>query len=174
MQDVTPAPGRTCGSCMMCCKVFNVPELDKPAGRWCVNAKAGVGCSIHDARPVSCRMFQCFWLASPTLGDEWKPDRAKFVVAVESNGALQIMCDSAQPTAWRREPYHTQIRRWAEHGVKIKRPVLLMIGDKASVILPNTELPIGQLNPGDEVELVHDGMRFHANVRKAGEEKASA
>jgi hypothetical protein len=49
-----------------------------------------------------------------------------------------------------------------------------MIGDKASVILPNTELPIGQLNPGDEVELVHDGMRFHANVRKAGEEKASA
>lgn len=159
---------------MMCCKVFSVPELNKPAGRWCVNARAGTGCVIHDARPTSCRMFQCLWLSSSSLGDEWKPERAKFVVAVEANGALQIMCDAAQPTAWRREPYESQIRRWAEHGVKLKLPVLLMIGDKASVILPNTELPIGRLDPGDGVELVHDGMRFHANVRKAGFEKANA
>ncbi len=123
---------------------------------------------------MSCRVFQCFWLSSSTLSDEWKPDRAKFVVAVETNGALQIMCDAAQPTAWRREPYESQIRRWAEHGVTIKKPVLLMIGDKASVILPNTELPIGQLNPGDGVELTHDGTRFHASVRKASLAQTSA
>lgn len=168
MQDITAAPGRVCGSCTMCCKVVKNDELNKPAGRWCVNARTGVGCVIHDTRPLSCQIFQCMWLSSNMLSDEWKPDRARFVVAVEVNGALQIMCDPAQPTAWRREPYHSHIRRWAEHGMNIQKPVLLMIGDKVSVILPNTELPVGELQPGDNVELSHDGMRFHASVRKAG------
>ena len=31
MQD--NAAGRACGSCMMCCKVLPVAELDKPAGK---------------------------------------------------------------------------------------------------------------------------------------------
>lgn len=168
MQDIALAPARACGSCTMCCKVFKIPELDKPAGRWCVNARAGVGCVVYDERPLSCRVFRCMWLSEPKLADEWKPDRARFVVAVESGGALQIVCDPAQPAAWRREPYHSLIRRWAAHGVEIQRPVLLMVGDRASVILPNAELDIGELHPGDQVELSHDGMRFHAAVRKAG------
>lgn len=166
--QATTAPARSCGSCMVCCKVVKVAELDKPAGRWCVNARPGVGCVIHDERPRSYQVFTCMWLGSDMLPDEWKPDRARFVVAVESNGALQILCDPAQPAAWRREPYHTQIRRWAEHGMNISKPVLLMVGDRASVILPNTELPLGVIEPGDEVELAHDGMRFHASLRKAG------
>ncbi len=168
MQDMTAAPPRACGSCTMCCKVFKVAELDKPAGRWCVNVKTGKGCAIHDARPGFCRTFQCAWLASPDMPDEWKPERARFVLAVEPGGALQIACDPAQPAAWRREPYHSQIRRWAEHGMNIKKPVLLTVGDRASVVLPNTELPVGELQPGDDVELSYDGMRFHASVRKAG------
>lgn len=162
------APERACGSCAMCCKVFKIADLNKPAGRWCVNARAGVGCVIYDERPRSCRTFECMWLSSPTLSDAWKPDRARFVVSFESGGGLQVTCDPAQPAAWRREPYLSQIRRWAERGVEIQRPVLLMIGDRVSVILPNTELEIGAINPGDQVELAHDGMRFHASVRKAG------
>jgi hypothetical protein len=168
MQEITGARARACGSCTMCCKVFKIGELNKPAGRWCVNARAGVGCVIHDDRPNACRMFQCMWLASPDMPDEWKPDRARFVVSIEAGGGLQITCDPAQPTAWLREPYQAQIRRWAEHGVTIGRPVLLMVGGRASVILPNTELDAGELQPGDQVELAHDGLRFHARVRKAG------
>jgi hypothetical protein len=25
-------PGRECGSCSMCCKVYNIAEINKPAG----------------------------------------------------------------------------------------------------------------------------------------------
>lgn len=169
MQD-TPAAvaGRACGSCMMCCKVLENVELAKPAGRWCVNARAGVGCVIHDQRPISCRTFDCMWLSNPSLPDEWKPDRARFVLSVDPGGALMVVCDPAQPAAWRREPYHAQIRAWAERGVSMQKPVLLMIGERASVILPNTELDIGVLKAGDQVGLSHDGLRFHASVRKAG------
>jgi hypothetical protein len=168
MQAATVETARACGSCTMCCKVLGIDDLKKPAGRWCVNARAGVGCVIHDERPSVCRSFQCMWLTARDLPDEWKPDRARFVLAVETSGCLQVICDPAQPAAWRREPYQSQIRRWAEHGMNIQKPVLLMIGDRASVVLPNTELPIGELKPGDEVEIAHDGMRFHARVRKAG------
>ena len=167
MQDTTAGVARACGSCTMCCKVLKIDELKKPAGRWCVNARAGVGCAIHFERPLSCRTFNCMWLTARDLPDVWRPDRARFVLSVESSGCLQVVCDPAQPAAWRREPYHAQIRRWAEHGMNIQKPVLLMIGERASVILPNTELSVGELKPGDQVELAHDGLRFHASVRKA-------
>jgi len=26
-------PGQECGSCSMCCEVYNIPEIDKPAGK---------------------------------------------------------------------------------------------------------------------------------------------
>ena len=161
------AAGRACGSCMMCCKVLPLAELDKPAGKWCVNARAGVGCVIHDTRPLACRTFACSWLSSPSLGDEWKPDRARFVLSVEANGALRVTCDPAQPTAWRREPYHTQIRQWSEQGAAMQKPLLLVVGDRVTVIMPNSEIEVGVLKAGDQVDLFHDGQRFHASVRKA-------
>ena len=42
-----PAPGRECGACTLCCKVFDVPVLEKPAGQWCKHCLPGRGCGIH-------------------------------------------------------------------------------------------------------------------------------
>ncbi len=162
------APGRNCGSCMMCCKAFPVEELDKPAGTWCVHAKAGKGCTIHETRPESCRTFHCLWLRNANLGDEWKPDRAKFVMSsFASTEIMAITVDPAQPLAWKREPYHSTIRGWAASAIEARSQVLLVVGNRVSVILPNTELDVGVLAPGDRVELYHDGQRFHARVVKA-------
>ena len=155
---------RSCGPCTMCCKLFEAPELGKPAHTWCAHVKKGAGCGIHAQRPASCAAFQCFWTFNPSLSDEWRPDRARFIVSVENGGGLLITLDKGQPTAWRREPYHSQIRRWAEFGVANRKPVLLANGDRMSVILPNDELDIGALRPGDQVALEHDGLRFHARV----------
>lgn len=159
---------RSCGPCTLCCKLFEAPELQKPAHVWCGNVKKGAGCGIHAQRPASCATFQCFWTYNPTLSEEWRPDRARFVVSVESGGGLLITLDKGQPTAWRREPYHSQIRRWAEFGVSKGKPVLLANGERMSVILPNDELDVGALKPGDQVALEHDGLRFHARVIRAG------
>ena len=38
-------PGRECGSCSLCCKVYNVPEIEKPAGKWCRHCTPGKGCT---------------------------------------------------------------------------------------------------------------------------------
>jgi hypothetical protein len=161
-------PGRACGSCLMCCKAFPVLELAKPAGRWCTHAKAGKGCGIHDARPETCRTFFCVWMRNPTLGDEWKPDRAKFVMSsFAGSEVLAITVDPAQPTAWKREPYHSTIRAWAGSAIESRSQVLLICGERVSVILPNTELEVGVLSPGDQIALSHDGQRFHARVVKA-------
>src|SRR4029450_3980750 len=74
-------PGRTCGTCTLCCKVYPVvPDLDKPRSVWCPHCVAGKGCGIHVKRPNICRTFFCNWLLDEALGPEWKPERCKFVL----------------------------------------------------------------------------------------------
>src|SRR5580698_7880286 len=54
-------PGRECGSCTLCCKVYHVAEIDKVAGKWCQHCKPGSGCAIHDSLPKQCAEFNCLW-----------------------------------------------------------------------------------------------------------------
>lgn len=35
-----PAPGRACGACTLCCKVYDVPAVESVAGQWCRHTKA--------------------------------------------------------------------------------------------------------------------------------------
>ena len=58
-------PGRTCGSCMLCCTVMHVEELNKPSGVTCSYAVAGSGCTIREHRPQACRRFFCGWRLDP-------------------------------------------------------------------------------------------------------------
>src|SRR3977135_545867 len=76
-------PGRSCGTCIMCCKVYAIRELNKRAGQMCVHAERGCGCKIYDNRPDVCRSFYCMWRVDATLGPEWKPETARFVVALD-------------------------------------------------------------------------------------------
>src|ERR1700730_953620 len=45
------APGKACGTCMMCCKLPLIEELNKPIDRWCRHAVPGKGCGIYTDRP---------------------------------------------------------------------------------------------------------------------------
>lgn len=77
------AKGRVCGDCRLCCKTLEVPELQKPSGKWCPHAyvePGGAMCSIHDRRPESCRAFRCMWLEG-FFEDCDRPDRTRMVVA---------------------------------------------------------------------------------------------
>src|SRR4051812_32045712 len=78
-----PAPGRACGTCTLCCKVYDVPALDKPVGQWCGYCKPGRGCGIHLMRPDHCRSFHCLWMTETWLGPEWKPERSKIVLSID-------------------------------------------------------------------------------------------
>jgi len=79
-----------CGSCTACCLVFNVPALDKDAGKWCQHCSVGVGCKIYEQRPTMCQDFSCLYLLSqeegrPHLPPELRPDRCRIVFSPSTN-----------------------------------------------------------------------------------------
>src|SRR6185437_5845228 len=108
---------RQCGTCTLCCKLMGIASLDKPAGAWCPHCRPHRGCTIYESRPVECRNFVCGWLRMPQLDERWKPSTRKFVLAtVDTHTHMKIVVDSARPDAWRREPYASAFRAWAQAG----------------------------------------------------------
>ncbi len=71
---------RACGDCRLCCKVFPLPVLDKPAGAWCRHVSAA-GCQVHGPQmPDVCRQYDCYWREHDALSESWRPDRIGIVV----------------------------------------------------------------------------------------------
>jgi len=151
---VSLVPGRNCGDCSLCCKLIRVDAFDKAPGTWCAHCapNKGGGCRIYDSRPAECRDFHCAWLASPTLGEEWRPNRCKLVLRVESDGHLiAVHVDPSDPTAWRREPYFRTLKHFAVLGAGSKQQVIVYIRNRVIAIFPNKEVEVGIMNPGDHL-----------------------
>jgi len=168
-QDPGPAivPGRSCGTCSLCCKVYSIKELSKPAGRWCVHRVRGSGCGIHPDRPRSCRDFFCSWLVDPNLGPEWKPEVSRFVLSADAtHRAIMVTVDPERPLAWKREPYYAMLKRFSEVFFRIDQKVLVSLGGHITVILPDRDVAIGMVVAGDEIVLWREGVSFCAGLRR--------
>ena len=128
----------------MCCKVIRVVELEKPAGVWCRHALPGRGCSIYADRPTPCQVFRCVWLHEPETPEALKPDRAKVVLA-SSETHLIAHCDPADPTAWRREPMYSFLKRqtWPDAD---PRPVLVLAGRRIWLIAADADHDLGEVD----------------------------
>ena len=147
-----PAPGRACGTCTLCCKVYDVPALEKPAGTWCRHCKPGRGCGIHETRPTHCRSFHCLWMTQSWLGPEWKPERSKMVLSVDpATHFLFVQVDPGAPAAWRADPYYRTLKQWAAGAVARQRHVVVFLNKSATVVLPDRDVPLGPLGPGDRI-----------------------
>jgi len=150
----TPAPGRDCGTCALCCKVYDVPVLEKPAGQWCRHCQPGKGCGIHETRPDHCRAFHCLWMLAPFMGPEWKPDRARFVLTLDPvTRFLLVQLDPAQPAAWKKEPYYSQFKRWSAAGLEQGRQVVVFHNRALTVVLPDRDVDLGVLEADERVRL---------------------
>jgi hypothetical protein len=169
-------PGRTCGSCMLCCTVMLVDELNKPAGTTCSYAVAGSGCTIREHRPRSCRRFFCGWRLDPNIDSLWKPSICGFVLTISLRySALLLMVDPARPLAWRMQPYHGRLKEWAARAFKEdKRIVAVVAGGEATVVLPDCDVPIGVLGPDDEIVLSRVGVGYHAERRRKPQGSAAS
>ena len=147
-----PAPGRACGPCTLCCKVYAVPDVQSPAGQWCRHARTGKGCGIHADRPQHCRSFHCLWMTESWLGPEWRPDRARMVLSLDPvSRSMNVQVDPGQPNAWRRDPYHAQLQRWAAASLPLKRHVLVHVNTSTTVVLPDRDISLGVFAPGDRL-----------------------
>lgn len=97
MIPVRFVPGRSCGTCTLCCKVFDVPELSKPKDQWCSHATKARGCGTYASRPAVCQEFMCLWLQG-VMPDALRPDRIHGVLTTTDDGAnLQIQEDPGFP-----------------------------------------------------------------------------
>jgi hypothetical protein len=115
------ATGRSCGTCSLCCKLYTIEEIEKPADKWCQHCKPGNGgCGIYADRPLSCSNFACNWLVMPSMGDEWFPAKSKMVAVMATVGnttTMRIAVDPTAPGRWREEPYFSQIKEMARVGL---------------------------------------------------------
>ena len=160
-------PGRYCGACNLCCKVFIIEELQKPAGELCQHAMIGEGCAIHAERPVTCRKFFCGWRVDPSLGPDWKPDVSGLVIWIARHyAALMVTVDPNRPLAWTQSPYYGFLKNLSGHYFPQGKHVLVMNGAKATIVLPDKDQPLGALGPGDKIVVTRNGRNFTAEVLK--------
>jgi hypothetical protein len=168
-------PGRVCGSCMLCCKVMHVEELNKPSGVPCSYAVAGSGCTIREHRPRSCRRFFCGWRIDPNIDALWKPEICGFVLTISMRyQSLLVMVDPAKPFAWKMQPYHGRLREWAARAFNEDKRIVAMVSGEATVILPDRDLPVGVLGLDDEIILSRAGTGYHAERRRRPQGSAAS
>lgn len=145
------APGRECGTCTLCCKVYDVPAVGATAGNWCPNCSAGRGCKIYQSRPQQCRDFLCLWMTQDFLGPDWKPEKARFVLTMDAvTRWLFVQADPGAAQAWRKEPYFTQLKRWAAAG---NRPVIVFVRKSAIALTASGEAPLGEIGADERLVL---------------------
>ena len=123
-----PIPGRTCGTCTMCCKVLEIDDFEKPAGAWCHNCIKTGGCAIYAQRPAVCREFECLWLTERTMPVTLKPEKIGTILMEEADGEeYQAVCDPEKPFAWRHPLVFKHLVAKAKEG----RTVVARAGLKA-------------------------------------------
>jgi hypothetical protein len=116
-----------CGECTACCRVFAIPEFDKPAGKWCEHCAIGVGCKIYEQRPERCVDYSCLWLLSQQreqpkerLAPELRPDRCRVVIGPTTNPKIMAVTPMpGYPLAWRTGPVRVVIDRLVASGMAV-------------------------------------------------------
>jgi len=143
---------RQCGTCTLCCKVLGIAALQKPAGSWCPHCRPGQGCGIYEGRPEECRTFGCLWLADPQFPDEHKPERSKLVFVLEPNqGRVIAYCDPGRPLAWREVGNYRLLKNMAVVSAESGRQVIVALRDSYTAILPDRDVPLGTVKPGQRI-----------------------
>jgi len=161
------AQEKSCGKCNLCCKLMIIPELEKPDNVWCTHCEIGKGCRIYDTRPQMCREFNCRYITDPTLGEEWHPARAHFVLRASGN-ILILQVDPQRPEAFKRAPYHAALRKHAATVYPKGGQIIAKIADRAIAILPDRDIDLGLCDESDRVKTTQQftpqGIRW--NVEK--------
>ena len=115
-----------CGSCTACCRVYSIPELQKPAGKWCDHCAIGDGCKVYERRPKTCVEFECLWLQSQQrpererMDAELRPDRCKVVFSLSTDSrVMSAVMLPGYPVAFRRSAVWRMIENMVKGGMRV-------------------------------------------------------
>ena len=87
----------------------------------------------------------------PAFGDEWRPDRARFLMDAGA-GQIVVCPDVGAPDAWRREPYYSRIKALSSRTTRPFTLVLVRQRGRIIVVFPETEIDLGPEQPGLEIQ----------------------
>jgi hypothetical protein len=82
----------------------------------------------------------------PHLTPEWKPAISHLIVASGvSRDRTNVHVDPSRPDSWRRQPYYATMKEWARQGLAKRQQVVVMIGQRSIVLLPDRDLDFGEV-----------------------------
>jgi hypothetical protein len=123
---------------------MEIATLGKPPGSWCGHCNPKSGCTIYGERPEECRQFNCLYLVSGEIGEEWKPSRSRIVLVTDQGGNRIIAhVDPTHPDAWKRRPYYQQLKDWAARSVSFRGQVIAAVGRRMYMIFPDRDVDLG-------------------------------
>ena len=150
--EAIPDRAKTCGTCSMCCKLFDVDWLEKPkpAGSWCHHCQPGRGCAIWQTLPPKCGSYYCVWRIDSALSAQWRPDQARFILThAHQDAPLAVILDPGAPDAHRREPYWSALLKTARQHLEGRGSTIVVFrGAKRALLFPQ-----GEINVPDGVAL---------------------
>lgn len=174
----TPAP-RECGSCTLCCKLLFVESLGKPQGQWCERCAVGAGCRMYDVRPMECRAFVCGFLTVGELDESWRPSLSKLIVCFEGGESktVYVHVDPGRADAWKRSPYYQKLKEWSVRAAAGRGQVIVKIGTRAIVILPDKDVDLGPVQDDEMVvtqeKMTAQGVELDAIKLKRNDHRAA-
>lgn len=110
---------KECGGCTLCCELLPVPQLQKPESVLCGFCKRGVGCTVHERRPLVCRTFDCVYIQDEEIGLELRPDNCK-VMFEKVNDTLYLALELPRDVgSWREKKVSDFIKKLNKKGISI-------------------------------------------------------
>jgi hypothetical protein len=150
--DLQIVAGRSCAGCTLCCALLAIDELDKPRGQNCTHCDIGIGCKIYDARPPSCANFYCGYLLNQSLGEDWRPLNCGIVLSFDpETNRIIVSVEAARGEIWKKPPYSATLKSWAARILPVQGLVLVVQGSDTIAILPNREVKLGTIRPGQMI-----------------------
>jgi hypothetical protein len=84
-----------------------------------------------------------------SLGPEWKPDIARFVMNIQGGNVLAVTVDPGHRTAWMREPYYAKFKQMSLELFAKGLMVVVSDGINKILITPDSDVILGKKD--DEV-----------------------
>jgi hypothetical protein len=95
-------PGKSCGPCFFCCKVLEIEEMKKTAGKLCPHCVESGGCGVYQTRPQVCRDYYCQWKEDRGLPATMRPDKVGTLLMDDADSdEYHAVCDPEKPFSWR-------------------------------------------------------------------------
>jgi hypothetical protein len=93
-----------------------------------------------------------------TLGEEWQPERCHMVLWLDLDGRrFNVNVDQDYPDVWREEPYYAQLKSLAAYSLPRGGQVVVYVGRKLFVILPDRHKELGIVEPGEYIFIEDKG-----------------